>query len=189
MLKMSTLKVKNSCEHWPGKWACTIFLVAGLLGLTGVAGAQEASSVGAEAQANNPLANFTSFNVHNYYIGELTDLDDENANQFWFRFAKPFTIGKANWIMRASLPVNTFPVEPDLDHETGLGDLNLFAAYLIDTGNPAITAGVDHHAHRHKGRTGQREVVRGAGAHTLRHEIQDIPVRLPVELARELFGR
>ncbi|MCJ7499249.1 hypothetical protein MUP29_03240 [bacterium] len=139
---MSTLKVKNSCEHWPGKWACTIFLVAGLLGLTGVAGAQEASSVGAEAQANNPLANFTSFNVHNYYIGELTGLDDESANQFWFRFAKPFTIGKANWIMRASLPVNTFPVAPDLDHETGLGDLNLFAAYLIDTGNPAITAGV-----------------------------------------------
>jgi hypothetical protein len=44
--------------------------------------------------------------------------------------------------MRASLPINTFPVSPDFDHETGLGDLNVFAAYLIDTGNPALSVGI-----------------------------------------------
>ena len=93
------------------------------------------------AQANNPLANFTAFNLHNYYIGELTD-PDEYANQFWLRFAQPFSIGKTNWLMRASLPINTFPVAPELDHKTGLGDLNVFAAYLIDTGNPTLSFGV-----------------------------------------------
>ena len=44
--------------------------------------------------------------------------------------------------MRASLPINTFPVPPELDHKTGTGDLNVFAAYLIDTGNPTLSFGV-----------------------------------------------
>lgn len=93
------------------------------------------------AQANNPLANFTAFNIHNYYIGELTE-SDENANQAWLRYAQPFSVGNTNWIMRASLPINSFPTPPDQETETGLGDLNLFAAYLIDIGNPAISFGV-----------------------------------------------
>ena len=79
------------------------------------------------AQANNPLANFTAFNVHNYYIGELTETD-KSANQFWMRYARPFALGQTNWLMRASLPVNTYPVPPGMDHKTGLGDLNVFAA-------------------------------------------------------------
>ena len=57
------------------------------------------------AKANNPLASATAFNVHNYYIGELTGTD-EPGNQFWLRVAKPFSIGETNWLMRASLPVN-----------------------------------------------------------------------------------
>jgi hypothetical protein len=61
----------------------------------------------ASAQANNPLANMTAFNLHNYYIGELTG-SDENANQFWLRYAKPFSLG-GDWLMRASLPINSFP--------------------------------------------------------------------------------
>jgi len=126
-------------------------LVATLFCLTGVASAQEKSAGSdaaqeksggsVEAQANNPLAKFTAFNLHNYYIGELTD-PDKNANQFWLRFAKPFSIGKTNWLLRASLPINTFPVMPRLDHETGLGDLNVFAAYLIDIGIPGVSFGV-----------------------------------------------
>ena len=95
----------------------------------------------AAAQANNPLANMTAFNLQNYYIGELTESDD-SANQFWLRFAKPFSVAKMNWIMRASLPVNTFPTQPDGDKETGIGDFNVFAAYLIDTGNPAVSFGI-----------------------------------------------
>jgi hypothetical protein len=39
------------------------------------------------------------------------------------------------------LPINTFPTAPDGDKETGIGDLNMFAAYLIDTGNPALSFG------------------------------------------------
>ena len=48
-------------------------------------------------------------------------------------------MAKTNWLLRASLPINTFPTPPDGDKETGIGDLNVFAAYLIDTGNPAIS--------------------------------------------------
>lgn len=96
---------------------------------------------GAAAQANNPLANMTAFNLQNYYIGELTKSDDD-ANQFWFRFAQPFALGQTNWLMRASLPVNSFPTPPNGGTQTGLGDLNVFAAYLIDTGNPAVSFGL-----------------------------------------------
>jgi hypothetical protein len=110
-------------------------------GATGPVHAQQAASTADVAAANNPLANFTAFNVHNYYIGELT-APEEDANQFWARFAKPFSIGATNWLMRASLPVNTYPVGPNFDNKTGLGDFNAFAAYLIDTGNPALSVGV-----------------------------------------------
>lgn len=116
-------------------------LAAALATLAGVAQAADEPSVSDVAQANNPLASATAFNVHNYYLGELTGTD-EPGNQFWLRVAKPFSIGETKWLMRASLPVNTYPVPPALDHETGLGDLNAFAAYLIDVGNPAISFGV-----------------------------------------------
>lgn len=93
------------------------------------------------AQANNPLANMTAFNIQDYYIGELTETD-EDANQFWLRYAKPFSVGSTSWLMRASLPLNTFPTPPDGSNETGLGDFNIFAAYLIDIGNPAVSFGI-----------------------------------------------
>ena len=100
-----------------------------------------ADNADAVAQANNPLANMTAFNLQNYYIGELTG-SDESANQFWLRYAKPFSLGGGNWLMRASLPINTYPTPPNGDKETGIGDLNVFAAYLLDTGNPAISIGI-----------------------------------------------
>lgn len=115
---------------------------AALFCFLNAANAQEESAANDNlSQANNPLANFTAFNVHNYYIGELSQ-PDEDANQAWARFAKPFTIGKSSWLMRASLPFSTFPVPPQYDHQSGFGDLNVFAAYLIDTGNPAIAFGI-----------------------------------------------
>ena len=94
----------------------------------------------AAAQANNPLANMTAFTIQDYYIGDLSESDD-SANQAWFRFAKPFSVSDTNWLFRASLPVNTFPTSPDGDKKTGIGDFNVFAAYLIDTGNPAVSFG------------------------------------------------
>lgn len=99
-----------------------------------------AENSGDEAQANNPLANITAFNLQNYYIGKLTETD-EDANQFWLRYAKPFSIGESSLLLRASLPLNSFPTLPEGNKETGLGDLNLFTAYLFDTGNPAISFG------------------------------------------------
>lgn len=94
----------------------------------------------AAAQANNPLANMTAFNLQNYYIGRLTQTD-EDANQFWLRYAQPFEAFGGKWLMRASLPVNSYPELPGGGTETGLGDINVFAAYLIDTGDPAVSFG------------------------------------------------
>lgn len=118
-----------------------ILAAAGVLTLATAAHAAEDPPANDVAQANNPLANASAFNVHNYYIGEVTGTN-EPGNQFWLRFAKPFSIGETNWLMRASLPVLTYPVLPDFDHKTGLGDFNAFAAYLVDVGNPAISFGV-----------------------------------------------
>ena len=94
------------------------------------------------AQANNPLADFQAFNIHNYAIGELTGPGDLDANQIWARYAQPFTIGDSNWLMRASLPINTYPVNANNSHKTGVGDFNIFAAYMIDVGNDAISFGI-----------------------------------------------
>ncbi len=91
----------------------------------------------ASAQANNPLANFTAFNLHNYYIPELSGPVEETANSFILRYAKPF--GK--WLMRASLPFNRTPTGITTT-ESGLGDLDIFFAYLFDTGNPARSFGI-----------------------------------------------
>lgn len=37
--------------------------------------------------------------------------------------------------------MNTYPAPPTGGHKTGLGDINLFASWLIDTGDPAVSFG------------------------------------------------
>lgn len=125
--------IKQSLWYWLG-----IFGLSCTLWLTCMISAHAQAEANAAAQANNPLASMTAFNMQNYYIGRQTETG-EHANQFWLRYAQPFSIGESNWLMRASLPVNSFPV--DGQHDTGMGDLNVFAAYLMDTGNPAISFG------------------------------------------------
>ena len=93
-------------------------------------------SVSAEAQANNPLADFRAFNVHNYYIPELSGPTDETANNLVLRYAQPF----GNWLMRASLPFSRVPTGVNTT-ESGVGDFDAFFAYLFDTGNPARSFG------------------------------------------------
>jgi hypothetical protein len=115
-------------------------LLGGRLTLGADAPPDADGSQDARAQANNPLANFTAFNVHDYYIGDLTE-SDEDANQVWFRYARPFSLGDTRWLMRASLPVNTYPTGANASHETGLGDFNAFAAWLIDTGVKSMSFG------------------------------------------------
>ena len=99
------------------------------------------SAASAEAEANDPLANFTAVNFQNYYIGDLTGPAGD-ANQFFLRVAQPFKLFNVKWLGRLTLPVNTFPSPPDFDSKTGLGDLNIFTAAIIDVGNPAISFGV-----------------------------------------------
>ena len=99
------------------------------------AGAADAES-SAAANANNPLADMKAFNLQNYYIPELSGING-NANTFWLRYAQPF--GK--WLFRGSLPVSRVPTGSD-SSTSGLGDFNIFAAYLFDTGNPAVSFGV-----------------------------------------------
>ena len=59
------------------------FAVMTLLLSTLATSAQEDSAAAAAAQANNPLANMTAFNLHNYYIGELTDPDKDAGWPEW----------------------------------------------------------------------------------------------------------
>lgn len=113
--------------------------IGGALLIMGFATTSYAQDSDAAAQANNPLANMTAFNIQNYYIGRQTETGKE-ANQFWLRYAQPFSVAGSKWLMRASLPVSTFPVNNH--HETGMGDLNIFTAYLVDTGNPAVSFGI-----------------------------------------------
>lgn len=89
------------------------------------------------AQANNPLANFTAVNFHNYYIPDLTDVPDVSANNAWLRYAHPYD----GWLIRASLPINRYPTSPT-SSESGLGDFNVFAAYLMTEPSSPTTFGV-----------------------------------------------
>jgi hypothetical protein len=110
----------------------TTVIVASLI--TPIASGQEMS---AEAQANNPLASMTAFNLQNYYIPSLSEMEDQKANAFYLRYAQPF--GK--WLFRGSLPVRRVPTGQTTT-TSGLGDINAFFAYLVDTGNPAKTFGI-----------------------------------------------
>jgi hypothetical protein len=95
------------------------------------------SGGGAAAQANNPLADIQAFNLQNYYIPELSGGIDSTANNFVLRYAQPF--GK--WLMRASLPFLRVPTGPNTT-QSGMGDADVFFAYLFDTGNPARSFGI-----------------------------------------------
>ncbi|BDQ37172.1 hypothetical protein SYK_15320 [Pseudodesulfovibrio nedwellii] len=108
---------------------------------TGTVVSDTKEKAAATAQANNPLAKMTAFNIQNYFIGDISNSDD-SANQFWLRYAKPFSVAETPWLLRASLPVNSMPTSSSLSNENGLGDLNMFAAYLLDTGDPAISFGI-----------------------------------------------
>jgi hypothetical protein len=121
--------------------AGAMVVVASMAGQTAMTQAQELDEAAAAAQANNPLANVKALNFHNYYIVDTTG-PAGSANTFWVRYAQPVSIGETKWLVRASLPVNSFPVPPGYDTETGLGDFNIFAAYLVDTGNPAVSFGI-----------------------------------------------
>ena len=102
----------------------TLF-VAMLLAVSATAQDSDAEAE-ALANANNPLANMVAFNIQNYYYSALYGTD-ETANTAWLRYVQPF--GK--WLMRASLPIKTVPVGAGQDSVSGIGDFNVFLAYLL----------------------------------------------------------
>jgi hypothetical protein len=75
--------------------------------------------------------------MHNYYVPALTEADGQNSNTFWFRYAQPL----GGWLFRASLPVQRVPTGIGTT-TSGVGDMNAFAAYLFDTGNPQLSVGL-----------------------------------------------
>lgn len=98
--------------------------------------AQTEESAGMLKQANNPLASIKTFSVHNYYTNQMYG-NDQGMNSMWFRYAHP--IGRV--LLRASLPVNTLPM-PNGKCNSGLGDLNVLAAYLFTKPTSANQIGI-----------------------------------------------
>lgn len=94
-----------------------------------------------DLQANNPLANSNAFNTQNQFFGNLSTVD-EPANVLNLRGIVPVQVMGSTAVIRATLPVVTLPTTPDFDHDTGLGDFNVFAAYLLDVGSPTVAFGV-----------------------------------------------
>lgn len=107
---------------------CKRFLIViYILGLTAYGQTPE----DALKKANNPLADMTALNFHNYYIPKLTDApDDAYMNNAWIRFAKPFSDGKL--LLRISAPINTLGLPSgngSINSTNGLGDINAFLSY------------------------------------------------------------
>lgn len=97
----------------------------------------------AQAQANNPLANMTALNFHNYYAPKLANAPDASyMNTTWVRFAKPFANGKL--LLRASAPLSTIGSPNGLgsvNSTSGLGDINAFLAYSF-VSKPTASVGI-----------------------------------------------
>ena len=99
--------------------------------------------VSAAADANNPLASVTAFNIQTYFIDSFTKLPDNvDGYQFWLRYATPLAIGNTNWLLRASLPYNNFPVGANFGSEGGMGDLDVFLAYQFENRKPGVSFGL-----------------------------------------------
>lgn len=81
------------------------------------------------AKANNPLADMTAFNIQYYFRPQLNETTGGQASTTWFRFAMP--TGRILW--RVSAPLESRFVNNDQVNfgETGLGDIDIFAAYLV----------------------------------------------------------
>lgn len=102
---------------------------------------QQNSGMSVEAEANNPLANFVAFNIQNYNYASMTDTDD-TANATMLRFVMP--TGKILWRLTAPI-MSSYPHGIGLEDEkseSGPGDLNLFAAYLISDPSSSVQFGI-----------------------------------------------
>ena len=116
-----------------------LVLLAGfalLVGAATPAAAEEELSEEAKAQANNPLAAMSAFNLQNFYSPSLWNVPELSTNTFYFRAA--FPLGRT--LTRASLPLSSRPTSLTTS-EAGLGDFNIFTAYLF-VSNPTTSIGL-----------------------------------------------
>ena len=91
--------------------------------------------------ANNPLADMIAFSLQNYYFPRLNGIPDESANTFWIRLVTPF------WrvIPRVSLPIQVVPAPnptATVAKVTGVGDLNIFATFVVTPDDLEVMVGV-----------------------------------------------
>ncbi len=106
-----------------------------LLCATGlVQGARAQSKADDANKSNNPLNLAASFNIQNYYSPRLYG-SNAHTNDFLLRPTIPIAPG--DWIgvpqiFRATVPVSTRP-KADGGYETGLGDINFFDIFLLQT--------------------------------------------------------
>ncbi|QZT38238.1 transporter [Halosquirtibacter xylanolyticus] len=110
-----------------------ILLVIGMILSLGLI-AQEDSGMSAAAEANNPLAKIKAFNVQFNFLTDIAGTDAK-MNMTNVRYAQP--IGR--FLLRGTLPIMNSTV--DGAQQSGLGDLNLFATYLLKTGATNIGFG------------------------------------------------
>ena len=134
---MSTKRVLE-LHRYQWKLVLVIFLFVSVASLKAQENASETLK-----EANNPLADMTALNFHNYYIPKLSDApDDAYLNTTWIRFAKPFSDGKL--LLRISMPINTIGI-PDrfggISSTSGLGDINAFLSYNF-VSKPNKTMGI-----------------------------------------------
>lgn len=92
-------------------------------------------------QANNPLADLVAINFHNYYSPRLNGIPDETSNSMFLRIVTPF------WriIPRVSLPIVSAPASDptsDVSSVAGLGDLNIFATFVVTPDGSPATLGI-----------------------------------------------
>ena len=104
---------------------------------------KEHKGMSMEAQANNPLAHFFSLVVQDYYYSALTDTD-ATANMSFVRAAFP----TGRWLWRASLPIpSMYPhgstlLDNGVTSKSGIGDMNIFASYLISSPLSSVQYGI-----------------------------------------------
>ena len=92
-------------------------------------------------KANNPLADLIAINLHNYYAPRLNGVPNETANTMFLRFVTPF------WriIPRVSLPISVVPAPnptSTVASVTGIGDLNVFATFVVTPDDSPATFGI-----------------------------------------------
>ncbi|BDD12646.1 hypothetical protein FUAX_50780 (plasmid) [Fulvitalea axinellae] len=91
----------------------------------------------AAKQANNPLANMKAFNIQTYYAPTLSGVDGATATNSYLRYAQP--IGRV--LVRATMPISTINL-PGQEADAGLGDLNIFATYLLTDPTSGFQLGI-----------------------------------------------